>query len=124
LPFTPCLDVTLRVGSVPAAPQAALRLEADFVELARDPHRWPFRHMHAAADGEAVVVRAVLLEPLDELYDIAADATGADVVLALLNANCPAWRALEVGAARVSAETRHVHRRIWTETPAPPEPPT
>ena len=120
MPFTPCLDVTLRVGPVPAAPQAALRLEADFVELARDPHRWPFRHMHAAADDEAVVVHALLLEPLEELYDIAADATGADVVLALLNANCPAWRALEVGAGRVSSETRHVHRRIWTESPEPP----
>ena len=122
MPFTPCLDVTLRVASVPAAPQAALRLEADFVELARDPHRWPFRHLHAAADGEALVVHALLLEPLDELYDTdltdtVPEAAAPDVVLALLNANCPAWRALEVGGRRVSAETQRVFRRIWTEPP-------
>jgi hypothetical protein len=125
LPFTPCLDVTLRVASVPAAPQAALRLEADFVELARDPHRWPFRHLHAAADGEALLVHALLLEPLRELYgaDVAdedAEAAAADVVLALLNANCPSWRALEIGTRRVGAEAHRVRRRIWTVTPEPP----
>jgi hypothetical protein len=123
LPFTPCLDVSLRVTSVASAPQAAFRLQADFVELARDPHRWPFRHLHAETREGDLVVRALLLEPLEELYgaDVASDgaeAAATDVVLALLNANCPAWRALEVGAQRVSADARRVHRRIWTEPPA------
>jgi hypothetical protein len=125
LPFTPCLDVTLRVASVPAAPQAALRLEADFVELARDPHRWPFRSLRAEAeDGGALVVRALLLEPIDELYATAAaepaedvEQAAGDVVLAMLNAECPAWRALDVDGARVSALVKRVMRRFWTEPP-------
>jgi hypothetical protein len=122
LPFTPCLDVTLRVASVPAAPQAALRLESDFVELARDPHRWAFRSLRAEVEGADLVVRALLLEPLEDLYGALAgvhggDLAATDVLLQLLNANCPAWRALEVGDRRVSAEARRVRRRYWTEPP-------
>jgi hypothetical protein len=119
LPFTPCLDVTLRVASVPSAPQAALRLEADFVELARDPHRWAFRSLHAEVQDGDLLVHATLLEPLEDLYGIEPDGghpeqAAADVVLALLNANCPAWRALDVRDQRVSAHTRRVRRRFWT----------
>jgi hypothetical protein len=119
LPFTPCLDVTLRVPSVPAASQAALRLEADFVELSRDPHRWAFRSLHAEVEDGDLVVHATLLEPLEDLYGIEPDAghpeqAATDVVLALLNANCPAWRALDVRDQRVSAHTRRVRRRFWT----------
>jgi hypothetical protein len=112
LPFTPCLDVTLRVASVPAAPQAALRLQADFVELSRDPHRWAFRYVHAEVEAGDLVVRALLLEPIEDLYG--ADAEAVDVVLRLLNANCPAWRALDVGEQRVRAHARRVRRRYWT----------
>jgi len=123
LPFTACLDVTLRVPSVPAAAQAALRLEADFVELSRDPHRWAFRSLHAEDEDGVLVVRATLLEPLEDLYGIEPDAghpeqAATDVVLALLNANCPAWRALDVRDQRVSAHTRRVRRRFWTERPS------
>jgi hypothetical protein len=119
LPFTPCLDVTLRVPAVPAASQAALRLEADFVELARDPHRWAFRSLHAEVEDGDLVVRATLLEPLEDLYgvdpeDDPPEQAATDVVLALLNANCPAWRALDVRDQRVSAHTRRVHRRFFT----------
>lgn len=119
LPFTPCLDVTLRVLSVPAAPQAALRLEADFVELSRDPHRWAFRSLHAEVQDGDLVVHATLLEPLEDLYGVESEddrpeEAATDVVLALLNANCPAWRALDVRGQRVSAHTRRVHKRFWT----------
>jgi hypothetical protein len=122
LPFTPCLDVTLRVASVHAAPQAALRLEADFVELARDPHRWPFRSLRAEVEDGDLVVHALLLEPLEDLYGALADLDGTDlaatdVLLQLLNANCPAWRALDVGDQRVSSYTRRVRRRFWTDPP-------
>jgi hypothetical protein len=124
LPFTPCLDVTLRVPSVPAVAQAALRLEADFVELARDPHRWAFRSLHAEVEDDDLVVRATLLEPLADHYDIdlggdQPEQAATDVVLALLNANCPAWRALDVRDQRVSAHTRRVHRRFWTRSAEP-----
>jgi hypothetical protein len=126
LPFTPCLDVTLRVSSVHAAPQAALRLEADFVELARDPHRWPFRSLRADVEDGDLVIRALLLEPLEDLYGALAgldgtdraDLAATDVLLQLLNANCPAWRALDVGDQRVSSYTRRVRRRFWTDPPA------
>jgi len=119
LPFTPCLDVTLRVPAVPAAPQAALRLEADFVELSRDPHRWAFRSLHAEVEDGDLVVHATLLEPLEDLYGVDPDGdqpeqAATDVVLALLNANCPAWRALDVRDQRVSAHTRRVRRRFFT----------
>jgi hypothetical protein len=119
LPFTPCLDVTLRVPAVPAATQAALRLEADFVELSRDPHHWAFRSLHAEVEDGDLVVRATLLEPLEDHYGIDADderpeQAATDVVLALLNANCPAWRALDVRDQRVSAHTHRTHRRFFT----------
>lgn len=122
MPFTPCLDVTLRVASVPAAPQAALRLESDFVELSRDPHRWAFRSLRAEVEDGDLVVHALLLEPLEDLYGEQAalagdDLAATDVLLQLLNANCPAWRALEVGEQRVSSYTKRVRRRYWTETP-------
>jgi hypothetical protein len=122
LPFTPCLDVTLRVASVPAASQVALRLASDFVELARDPHRWAFRSVRADAEDGDLVVRAVLLEPLEDLYGEQAglagpDLAATDVLLQLLNANCPAWRALDVGEQRVSSLTRRVRTRYWTEPP-------
>jgi hypothetical protein len=122
LPFTPCLDVTLRVPSVAAAAHWALRLEADFVELSRDPQRWAFRSLHAEASDGDLVVRATLLEPLEDLYGVAPESdepelAATDVVLALLNANCPAWRALDVGEQRVSAHTRRVNRRFWTTPP-------
>ena len=124
LPFTPCLDVTLRVRSVPAVAQAALRLEADFVELSRDPQRWAFRSLHAEVEDGDLVVRATLLEPLEDLYDVdpgdeRPEQAATDVVLALLNANCPAWRALDVRDQRVSAHTRRVRRRFWTDPPDP-----
>lgn len=124
MPFTPCLDVTLRVAAVPAAPQAALRLESDFVELARDPHRWAFRSLRAEVEGADLVVHALLLEPLEDLYGEQAagldgpDLVATDVLLQLLHANCPSWRALDIGKQRVSSLTRHVRRRYWTETPS------
>jgi hypothetical protein len=119
LPFTPCLDVTLRVPAVPAASRAAERLEADFVELGRDPQRWAFRSLHAEVEDGDLVVHATLLEPLEDLYDVDPDdahpeQAATDVVLALLNANCPAWRALDVRDQRVSAHTQRVRRRFFT----------
>jgi hypothetical protein len=119
LPFTPCLDVTLRVPAVPAASRAAARLEADFAELSRDPQRWAFRSLHAEVEDGDLVVHATLLEPLEDLYDVDPDdahpeQAATDVVLALLNANCPAWRALDVRDQRVSAHTQRVHRRFFT----------
>lgn len=119
LPFTPCLDVTLRVPSVAAAPEAARRLEADFAALSRDPRQWAFRSLRAEVEDGDLLVRVTLLEPLEDLYDVAPDderpeQAATDVVLALLNANCPAWRALDVRDQRVSAHTRRVRRRFWT----------
>lgn len=119
MPFTPCLDVTLRVPAVPAASRAAARLEADFAELSRDPQRWAFRSLHAEVEDGDLVVHATLLEPLEDLYDVDPDDAhpehaATDVVLALLNANCPAWRALDVRDQRVSAHTQRVHRRFFT----------
>jgi hypothetical protein len=121
LPFTPCLDVTLRVPAVPRAARVAQRLEADFAELSRDPRRWAFRSLHAEAEDGDLVVRATLLEPLEDLYDVdpgdeRPEQAATDVVLALLNANCPAWRGLDVRDQRVSAHTRRVHRRFWTRS--------
>jgi hypothetical protein len=111
--------VTLRVPSVPAAPQAAVRLQDDFVELSRDPQHWAFRSLSVEVEDGDLLVHATLLEPLEDLYDVEPDderpeQAATDVVLALLNANCPAWRALDVRDQRVSAHTRRVRRRFWT----------
>jgi len=118
LPFTLCLDVTLRVAAVPAAAKAALRLQSEFTELARDPHRWSFRSLRADADGEVLVVRALLLEPIEDLYDaeppVGRELQPTDVLLHLLGANCPTWRALEVDPEAVSAKVLRVRRRFWT----------
>lgn len=119
MPFTPCLDVTLRVPAVPAAERAARRLDADFAELARDPHRWAFRSLRAEVQDGDLLVHATLLEPLEELYGVdpgdgRPEQAAADVVLALLNANCAAWRALDVRDRRVSADARRVRRRFFT----------
>lgn len=119
LPFTPCLDVTLRVPSVPAATQAARRLQDDFDQLSQSPRRWAFRSLHAEVEDGDLVVHATLLEPLEDVYGINSgdeqpEQMATDVVLALLNANCPAWRALDVRDRRVSAHTQRVHRRFFT----------
>lgn len=119
MPFTPCLDVTLRVPAVPAATQAARRLQDDFAELARHPRRWAFRSLHAEVEDGDLVVHATLLEPLEDVYGVSAgdeqpEQAATDVVLALLNANCPAWRALDVRDQRVSAHTQRVNRRFFT----------
>lgn len=120
MPFTPCLDVTLRVAAVPAAATAALRLQSEFTELARDPHRWPFRSMRADGEGEVLTVRALLLEPIEDLYGTGPAAPAgrepvpADVLVALLHASCPSWRALDVDPERITARAVRVHRRFWT----------
>jgi hypothetical protein len=127
MPFTLCLDVTLRVAAIPGAERTALRLQSEFTELARDPHRWPFRYVRADGDGDddVLVVRALLLEPIEELYGVDAVAANGelvatDVLLALLDANCSTWRALDVGSRRVSASTHRVRRRYWTGEAAGP----
>jgi hypothetical protein len=118
MPFTLCLDVTLRVAAIPGAAKAALRLQSELTELARDPHRWPFRYVRADADGDTLVVTALLLEPIAELYDAGAteggEPEGTDVLLTLLSANCSTWRALDVGERRISADAHRVRRRYWT----------
>lgn len=119
MPFTPCLDVTLRVPAVPAATQAARRLQDDFAQLSRNPRRWAFRSLHAEVEDGDLVVHATLLEPLEDVYGINTgdeqpEQMATDVVLALLNANCPAWRALDVRDQRVSAHTQRVRRRFFT----------
>ena len=119
MPFTPCLDVTLRVAAVPAAAKAALRLQAEFIELARDPHRWTFRYVRADVRDDALIVRALLLEPIEELYETgppqAGEPPAADALLRLLKANCPTWRALEVSRRSFSCDVERVHRRYWTD---------
>ncbi|MCW2994798.1 MAG: hypothetical protein JWQ18_2293 [Conexibacter sp.] len=124
MPFTPCLDVTLRVAAVPAAAKAALRLQSEFTELARDPHRWPFRSVRADAEGDVLTVRALLLEPIGDLYGTPApegrELAPADVLVALLRANCPSWRALDPGEEQISVHAQRVHRRYWTGGAAPP----
>jgi hypothetical protein len=123
VPFTPCLDVTLHVAAVPTAAKAALRLQAEFIELARDPHRWTFRYVSADIEGDTLIVRALLLEPIEDLYDAAPSPDGelpaADVLLGLLNANCPTWRSLEVGRRHVGSTVRRVRRRYWTDGAVP-----
>ena len=69
-------------------------------------------------DGE-LVVRARLLEPIDDLYGAdLADLQGEHVAHRprprLLNKHCAAWRALEVGDRPLRAEVRRVRRRFWT----------
>jgi hypothetical protein len=127
MPFTLCLDVTLRVGAITGAAKTALRLQSEITELARDPHQWPFRYVRADVDedGDVLVVRALLLERLEELYGAGtASASGellaTDVVLALLHANCATWRGLDVGDRRISVQTHRVRRRYWTGERAGP----
>jgi hypothetical protein len=128
MPFTLCLDVTLRVAAITGAARTALRLQSEITELARDPHRWPFRYVRADVDeddGEVLVVRALLLEPLAELYGVGAAAgsgelIATDVLLALLDANCPTWRGLDVDDQRISTLTHRVRRRYWTGERAGP----
>jgi hypothetical protein len=118
LPFTLCLDVTLRVAAVPTTARTAARLQDELSELARDPRRWAFRSISAAAEGDELVIRARLLEPIEDLYGADPEAPGdlvaTDVVLELLNRHCPAWRALEVGDRPIRADTQRVRRRFWT----------
>jgi hypothetical protein len=120
LPFTLCLDVTLRVAAVPAAAAAASRLQVEFTELARDPRRWPFRYLRAESDADELVVRALLLEPIEDLYgaDETADAdlAASDVVLELLNAHSEGWRDLDVGDRPMRANCQRVRRRYWTDS--------
>jgi hypothetical protein len=127
LPFTLCLDVTLRVGAVPAAAQAASRLQAEFTQLADTKHRWAFRYLRAQAEADELVVRALLLEPIEDLYEGGdtmvtgreSDVTGgelaaADIVLRLLNAHSRGWRELDVGDRPMRAHCQRVRRRYWT----------
>jgi hypothetical protein len=118
VPFTLCLDVTLRVAAVPSSAAAAARLQADFTELARDPHHWAFRYVRAECDADELVVRALLLEPIEDLYgaDHASpgDVAASDVVLRLLNAHSEGWRELEVGDRPMRAQCHRVRRRYWT----------
>jgi hypothetical protein len=119
LPFTPCLDVILRVSAVPATGRTALRLQDELTALAEDPRRWAFRSITAGADGDDLVVHARLLEPIEDLYsadpDTPGDVSAPDVVLALLNRHCAAWRALDVGDRPLRSETTRVRRRFWTD---------
>jgi hypothetical protein len=119
LPFTPCLDVTLRVAAVPAAAQAASRLQDEFTALARDPHQWAFRYLRAECDADELVVRALLLEPIEDLYGadaaVPGDVAASDVVLRLLNAHSAGWRELDVGDRPMRAHCQRVRRRYWTD---------
>jgi hypothetical protein len=118
VPFTLCLDVTLRVETAPRADATAQRLSEEFTELALTPARWAFRHLTAQAEGDDLVVSARLLEPIEELYGADRDAhgehAGPDVVLELLNAHCPAWRAADVGDRPLRWTCERVRRRWWT----------
>jgi hypothetical protein len=118
VPFTLCLDVTLRVEAAPRAAETAQRLSDEFAELALAPARWPFRYLSAHAEGDDLVVCARLLEPIEELYgaDPAAQSEHAatDVLLELLNAHCPAWRAADVGDRPLRWTCERARRRYWT----------
>jgi hypothetical protein len=132
MPFTLCLDVTLRVAAIQGAARTALRLQSEITELARDPHRWPFRYVRADVDEDdrsVLVVRALLLEPLAELYGAVGGAAApagsgepdaTDVLLALLDAHCPTWHGLDVDERRISTRTHRVRRRYWTGERAGP----
>jgi hypothetical protein len=118
LPFTPCLDVILRVAAVPATARIAARLQDELTTLAADPRRWAFRSFTATAEGEDLVVHARLLEPIEDLYaadpEAPGDVSATDVVLELLNRHCAAWRALDVGERPLRGEVQRVRRRFWT----------
>jgi hypothetical protein len=118
LPFTPCLDVTLRLAAVPTTARSAVRLQDELTALAADPRRWAFRSFTATADGDDLVVHARLLEPIEDLYaadpDAPGDVSATDVVLELLNRHCAAWRALDVGERPLRREVVRVRRRFWT----------
>jgi hypothetical protein len=116
LPFTLCLDVTLRVAAVPATARAAARLRAELTELAGDPRHWALRTFTAEAEDGDLVVHARLLEPIDDLYgiDVHGDLVASDLVLELLNKHCATWRALDIGDRPLRAQTRRVRRRFWT----------
>lgn len=119
MPFTPCLDVILRVAAVPATARTAMRLQEELTALAQDPRRWAFRSISAQADGHDLVVYARLLEPIEDLYsadpETPGDISAPDVVLELLNRHCAAWRALDVGDRPLRSETQRVRRRFWTD---------
>jgi hypothetical protein len=119
LPFTPCLDVILRVSAVPATARTAVRLQNELTTLAEDPRRWAFRSISARAEADDLVVHARLLEPIEDLYsadpDTPGDVSAPDVVLELLNRHCAAWRALDVGDRPLRTETQRVRRRFWTD---------
>jgi hypothetical protein len=118
LPFTLCLDVTLRVAAVPRTAPTAARLQAEIDVLGQDPRHWAFRSITARAEGGDLVVNARLLEPIEDLYEAGAETPGGpgatDLVLALLAHHCAVWRALAVGERPLHAETRRVRRRFWT----------
>jgi hypothetical protein len=118
LPFTPCLDVTLRVASVPRAAHAAALLQEEIDALAADPRRWALRAITAEAEAGDLVVRARLLEPIEDFYGADPEEPGelvaVDVVLELLNRHCAAWRALDVGDRPLRTHTHRVPRRFWT----------
>lgn len=127
MPFTPCLDVTLRVAAVPATARTAARLQEELAALADDPRHWALRTFTAEADGDDLVVRARLLEPIEDLYaadpEAPGDVSATDVVLELLNRHCAAWRKLDVGERPLRSQVVRVRRRFWTAAlDAPQEP--
>ncbi|HMJ34410.1 MAG TPA: hypothetical protein VK501_10880 [Baekduia sp.] len=118
MPFTLCLDVTLRVEAAPRAAETARRLTEEFAALGRIPGLWAFRYLGAQADGADLLVSARLLEPVEELYGADPDRDGehapADVVLRLLNAHCATWRSADVGDRPLRWSSERVRRRVWT----------
>lgn len=125
MPFTPCLDVILRIAAVPATARTAARLQDELTTLAADPRRWAFRSFSAEADGDVLVVHARLLEPIEDLYaadpEAPGDVSATDVVLELLNRHCAAWRALDVGERPLRGQVTRVRRRFWTEAMDAPQ---
>ncbi|HEY6761703.1 MAG TPA: hypothetical protein VI318_19535 [Baekduia sp.] len=118
MPFTLCLDVTLRVAACPRTAGTAARLQAELDALARDPRHWAFRAITASAEDGDLVVHARLLEPVEDLYEADPERPGGlgstDIVLHLLARHCATWRALGTGERTLHAETRRVRRRFWT----------
>jgi hypothetical protein len=125
LPFTPCLDVILRIPAVPATARTAARLQDELATLATDPRRWAFRSFAAEADGDDLVLRARLLEPIEDLYaadpEAPGDVSATDVVLELLNRHCATWRALDIGERPPSVLVTRVRRRFWTDAMDAPQ---